>query len=152
MTTITVKVNGIERTAGNLSRLASMLRDRSTPNRAVAAQFYSWTLRNYDSDGSLVGGWAPLAPSTVAQKAKIGKEQMLVRTGTLRNSLIGNGGAFSDGERAGIGSAIPYSIYHEQGTARMPRRQIIPNEEQALEMATRVYEFYVAKATQDANQ
>lgn len=148
MVEIVLRVNGIDKTQANLSRLAGQMRDTTTANRAVATQFASWVGRNYQGEGSLVGGWAPVSASTARRKAKAGKEKILIWSGHLRASIL----PFSDSQRAGIGTEVIYGKYHDEGTSRMPQRRFIPNEAEALEMGTRVYEFYAQKATQDANQ
>lgn len=163
MVEVVLRINGAEKVQANLSHLARQIGDTKTANRAVAIQFYGWTQRNYNSDGSLVGGWKALAPSTVKRKAKLRKEQMLVISGHLRASIVHEGkeqaptfghsdGHFYTGEIAGIGTEVDYGKHHQEGTVRIPQRRFLPNEQEALEMGTRVYEFYVKKAVENANR
>jgi phage gpG-like protein len=146
---IYTRIKGVTQVNAKLSRLGRELgNDLSVPNRAVSVALYGWVMGNFDSQGGKIGGWEPLAPATVARKMVLGKEQMLVISGALRNSFVP--GQFYDARRAGVGSAIPYSIYHEDGNTRMPRRQLLPDEETSVDIAMRVYKFYVDKAVRAA--
>lgn len=146
MVDIYVTVSGHGELNRKLSALASKLRDRAIPNRAIATQLYAWTIDNFDSAGRLVGGWAPLAPATIAEKKRIGKEQPLVRTGALRASLL----PFSDNDRVGIGTPLAYARpLHEGATSRrLPARPIIPGPDVITQMGIKVYEFYISQTKQ----
>lgn len=77
--------------------------------------------------GYASGGWAALADSTVAEKARKGQSPQILRaTGALMDSLIDK---FDPNhiERLSpntltFGSMIPYGGYHQTGTSRMPKR------------------------------
>ena len=145
---ISIKVNGVAKVQGKLTRLAQKLGDLTVPNRAVATQLYSWFIDNFDHDGSLVGGWVPLAPATIRQKDRLGKEKMLVRSGHLRASVL----PFSDAARAGIGSELSYSQTHQLGSSTVPQREILPRDKDVLDIGLRVYQLYVDRATREANK
>jgi hypothetical protein len=90
-------------------------------------------LRWWESNGN--GTWAPLAPSTI--KAKIRKGTF--GRGTLRDTLHLFRTLFqertadsrlrtvSGGLRLQLNTGVPYAIYHQVGTSRMPQRQVIPD-------------------------
>src|SRR5258708_5729701 len=71
--------------------------------------------------------WPPLAPSTIAQKKKLGyvgrisATDPLLRTGEMRDSI--------DGEAFGltgiVGATDEKAVYHELGTAKMPPRRFL---------------------------
>lgn len=75
------------------------------------------------------GSWAPLAPSTVEQKAREGwPPDILVRTGDLRDSLTDPARALEVHlVEATYGTDVSYAGYHQDGTDRMPARQVIPD-------------------------
>ena len=96
--------------------------------------------RRHWMDQSDPGGtaWAPLAESTIARKGRRSGHQaahstILVDTGRLFESLV-IGPASSDSDRIRdvsrtddgaflvFGTSVPYSIFHDEGTARMPAR------------------------------
>lgn len=140
------EVTGEKAVAERIERLAGRLKDLRTPNRAVAVQLYQWTIRNFDQEGGLLGGWIPLRPATVRQKARIGKEKMLVRTGQLRNSLI----SFSSNDNAGIGSALSYAKFHQFGAKNLPQREMLPRRETVNDIGLRVYDFYISQQVRQA--
>lgn len=123
-------------------RVASAVQNRQPANRRASVALYGWIIRDYDQEGGLIGGWAPLAPATVKEKARIGKEKMLVRTGRLRNSFR----SFYDNDVAGAGSDVTYSEFHEEGTARIPKRSMLPPRDVALDIGIKVYDHYIASA------
>jgi phage gpG-like protein len=67
--------------------------------------------------------WRPLSPRTIKRK---GHGIILYETGRLKASLIG---ATGDSVRAvshrGLlfGTEVPYSIFHQDGTSRLPQRE-----------------------------
>lgn len=134
---IRVEVNA-EAALSRFGRLQLAAGNRTVPNRQLSIQLFGWTQRNFQQGGSLqTPTWAPLAPSTLKQKARKGySSQPLVRTGHYRQSFR----PFSDNNQAGVGSEVPYSIYHEQGTAKMPQRAALPPAAVALDYAVRIYE------------
>jgi phage gpG-like protein len=69
-----------------------------------------------------------LAPSTLAEKARLGyPSDILVRTGELRDSLTDPGRAMKIGAtEATYGTDVFYAGYHQDGTTKMPQRQVIP--------------------------
>lgn len=137
--------------ASNLgSALASLersLKDRRVIHRQIGAQFFSWVQRNFDSEGGLrPEPWAPLAPSTVLEKARGGwSPKKLVRTGNLRNSFL----PFSDEDQAGVGArasfGVDYAQVHEEGSddGRVPARPMLPPDDVAMGYVTRIYERFV---------
>lgn len=139
-------LNGDRQFSAKLSALGKKLQDRTLANRALAIQLQSWVFGNYDSEGSKVGGWPALAASTRKYKQRVGKERMMFMTGHLRASLL----SFSDSNKAGIGSQVAYSIFHEKGTANHPRRRILPNAQEATQMAIGVYDFFVKRSIKEA--
>lgn len=85
--------------------------------------------QQFDSEGGHgSGGWAPLAASTVAEKQKRGlNPKILQATERLKESLTRR----FDSEHVErlspdaltFGSLVPYGIFHQTGTSRMPQRQ-----------------------------
>ncbi|CAB4165482.1 Phage virion morphogensis protein [uncultured Caudovirales phage] len=135
-----------------LRQLQGLVGNSDTPNRAIATQLYGWTIRNFNSRGNEANGtpWAPLRPSTVRYKEKIGKQQMLVITGNLRQSFAG----FSDANAAGVGARASafkgsrgdYARYLHEGTIHMPPRNLLPTEKAALDIGIRVYDLFISRA------
>lgn len=123
-------------------RVAGSVANRQPANRRASVALYGWIIRDYDQEGGLIGGWAPLAPSTVKRKAAAGKERMLVWSGRLRNSFR----SFYDNDVAGAGSDVTYSEFHEEGTSRIPQRSMLPPRDVALDIGIEVYDQYIASS------
>jgi phage gpG-like protein len=75
------------------------------------------------------GAWPPLAQSTLEQKSRHGwPSDPLVRTGSLKESLTNPGAAGDKGPmRFSYGTDVEYARYHQEGTTKMPQRQVIPD-------------------------
>lgn len=86
----------------------------------------------YKSQGAADGTpWAPLRPSTLEGRRKgrgsRGSVQPLRDTGTMFQSLTSGGARGSVRKVSSIevvvGTKIPYAVYHQFGTRRMPARK-----------------------------
>lgn len=108
--------------------------------------------------GHTPGGedWAPLAESTIASKgARSGivgpHSTILVDTGRLFESLTLEDGTsdtiWITGDKfITFGTSVPYAIFHETGTSRMPARPAVGiNDNTADQIADAVGEFVVDK-------
>jgi len=102
----------------------------------VADEFYKIEAEQFASEGSAgaSGKWAPL--SALYAKSKIVKfpgKTILRRTDSLFASLTGKeapGAIFRPMEsELQLGSSVPYGIYHQRGTSRMPARKPISMSE-----------------------
>lgn len=130
-----------------LERFARSISDLTPANREASIALYGWTIRNFDRQGGLQGGWAPLAPSTIRQKQRIGKQVPLVRTGALRANFT----SFFSRDNAGVGNQLGYSRFQHEGTATIPSRELLPRRETVLEIGIRVYDQYVRRQVREAN-
>ncbi len=131
-----------------LGRVNAAARDRTVPNRQLGVQLQGWVLRNFQVGGSMQSpSWEPLAESTLQQKQQQGYSTTpLVRTGHLRQSFR----SFYDNDKAGVGSEVPYSQYHETGTAKLPQRAMLPSQAIALDFALRIYERWTDQVARSA--
>jgi len=76
--------------------------------------------RNFVTEGGLVGGWRPLAPSTVRGRIREGyggEHPILQKTGKLRKSFFST---VTD-NRAMVTSRSPYFAFHQ---SRLPRKKL----------------------------
>lgn len=145
----TVSLNEAQLAAATrrLEAFARAMGDMTPANREASIALYGFTLRNFDRQGGLQGGWAPLAESTIRQKQRIGKEQPLVRTGHMRAGFT----SFYSRDNAGVGNEVTYSRYHHEGTSRLPKRELLPSRENVLQIGLKVYGQYVAREARKAN-
>jgi phage gpG-like protein len=75
--------------------------------------------------------WAPRAGAGLAPRSKraMRASPLLVRTGTLRDSLIGPTAPGHveelEAQSLTLGSRVPYALFHQLGTRHMPARPLI---------------------------
>lgn len=130
--------------------------------KAVGLRQLKWVDDNFRSDGGLVGGWKPLSPFTIMMRRN-GSSKPLQDTGILRASFNPKKDSRAltiEGNTVKIGSAVPYASYHEFGTgpiypifkkalgvkdkwalkhtAGIPRRRMLPDQQQAGDIALSV--------------
>lgn len=131
-------------TSDALRRLADKIQNRTTVNKEVAIQIFSWIQRNFQAEGSLNESWAQLSPKYAKWKEKrygIGKK-ILERDGQLRDSY-GNFGY--DNDTATVGTSLLYAPFHELGAPErnLPRRPMLPTIDIATKDAVDVYAHYL---------
>ncbi len=129
-----IAVPGFDAVEVKLTRFQEYLHDlRDFWRHYFAPAFYRQLERNYETEGSMVGGWAPLSPRYQAWKATAAPGRGILQfTGRLQRSLTwegdqpGEGGIFI-AERAYVvlGTSVPYSQYHQLEGSRLPRRSVL---------------------------
>lgn len=129
-----------------LRELSARVKDRSKPAKQLAVQLYGDTLRNFNTNGALFkNNWPQLAISTQHYKSSRGWYVMLVRTGTLRQGFY----QYSTQNYAAVGNKVPYASFHETGTRRMPRRQIMPSVDWAATRGVQVFSEYLKSSVKE---
>lgn len=146
---VTISLNEVQLAAmtRRLEGFASAMRDPTTANREASIALYGFTIRNFDRQGAFQGGWAPLAPSTIKQKQRLGKEVPLVRSGAMRAAFT----SFYSRDNAGVGNELSYSRFHHEGASRLPQRTLLPDRENTLKIGLKVYGQYVEREARKAN-
>lgn len=146
---VSVVMNDTQLAAANrrLEGFARAMADLTPANREASIALYGFTIRNFDRQGALQGGWTPLAESTLKQKARIGKEQPLVRSGHMRAGFT----SFYSRDNAGVGNEVTYSRFHHEGTGRLPQRELLPRRDVVLQIGLKVYGNYVEREALKAN-
>lgn len=123
---IVLEVLGDVELARKLVRFAGRANNVRPVLESLAHDFLSIERAQFKSEGARgSGGWAPLAPSTVAKRGSA--HPILFETGALYDSLTkpGNKGAVRNITADGmtVGTTVPYARFHQHGTGRMPRRR-----------------------------
>lgn len=103
--------------------------------RQCAVFLDQWVQRNFQGEGSRIGGWKPFkyggriirkkgakAQSIENRRYIDGSAKLLQDTGALRHSFL----PFIRKGVAGIGSELPYSKPHEDGMKGLPQRRLLP--------------------------
>jgi phage gpG-like protein len=108
---ITVKVNNMARVRAMVDRLGRKAQGRRDLHARWAVLAMNWINKNFQTEGGLVGGWAPLRPGTLANRRK-GSGRILQDTGELRQSFVPRWTS----ESATVGSPLKRALWHEKGT------------------------------------
>jgi phage gpG-like protein len=101
---------------------------------------------NFATNGLPVGGWKPLDAKYAAWKSiRFPGAPTMVRTGALMESLtttpLVQNETLTSFE---IGTAIPYARFHQTGTFKMPKRQVVYEPVGFAEFASGIVANYVA--------
>jgi phage gpG-like protein len=122
-----------------LAGFKGALADNAPALRAIADDFRETIAQQFASEGRAEGTPWPARKSSrgVGTTRRVARTRrpdqigtpLLVRTGALRDSLIGPGAAAhveeNDGSSLTLGSRLPYAMFHQVGTRHMPARPII---------------------------
>lgn len=116
--------------------------------------------RIFDTEGAYINQpWAPLRPSTVAIKNRLGRGEMgiLRRFNTLWASLVKRsapqGYRIVRPQSLTIGTSVPYAAKHQQGdpSTHLPQRKIAPSPDEIpaplLAEWSTLMERYIVKGT-----
>ena len=107
MTTIRIDVNNLDAQAAALS----FALNKQALLKGIGEIGLSWVNKNFEGEGSMVGGWVDLEPNTIAGRRK-GSSAILQDTGNLRDSFDYE----ISGDTVRIGTKVEYASYHEFGT------------------------------------
>lgn len=120
---------GMAALAVSANRFADEVSDfRPFWNGPFKAFWYEERRRDFATEGRATGSaWAPLSPAYAKWKSEhFPGKAILTRSGQLRASLEGpsaDGSVWRDEPKAlTVGTTVPYGIYHQTGTRRMPQR------------------------------
>jgi phage gpG-like protein len=83
--------------------------------------------QHFESHGE--GAWPPLKAETLIEKSRKGyPPDPLIATGDMFNSLLSPGSGVDKGPMSmSWGTLADYAQYHQEGTTKMPMRQVIPD-------------------------
>lgn len=125
---VDVDVRGAKETIAYLQGMKVRMDDHRVPFAGAREILSSANAANFASNGLPVGGWAPLDTEYAAWKAtRFPGAPPLVQEGQLFRSLVAlSGGVNSIGRTtAEFGTNIKYAKFHQYGTSKMPKREIV---------------------------
>lgn len=142
-----IEVTGVPETVDALDVVGSRASDMTPVWPAVYESFLKGEEGRFDAEGP---GWAPLAESTLAEKARMGyPPNILVATGALKASLtkalaqgavyrplpssLEMGTDYRSPKQRGAWAGTALGAFHQYGTTRMPARPIIDAEDTYVE-------------------
>lgn len=127
-----MEVDGVPQVARVLGVKADAVKDLRPVWDDIADDFRKREGQLWASEGSVqgMGGWVPLNPKYAAWKAANGfGNKILVKAGRLRASMTDPTSSDHIQHKTPtgleIGTFVPYAIYHQRGTSKMPRRPIV---------------------------
>lgn len=132
------EIDGIQEMDRAFNRISEEVDDLRSLWPAVSREILQIEVEQFESQGSAgaSGKWAALSPAYAKYKAvKFPNQPLLRATGSIFEALTNPDapGAVFRPERTDltIGTSIPYAIYHQRGTGRMPaRKPYSPSESQ----------------------
>ena len=89
-----------------------------------------WVQKNFMNEGDPVGGWAPLAPATIAARRKGKKKSQSTKILQDNGDLRRNWSHIITNKYGKLRSDVLYGKYHQDGTSRIPQRRILPTAEE----------------------
>lgn len=138
-----VEISGVPEAAGRLDAIAERATDLDPVIEGIHQAFMALEKARFDAEGP---GWAPLAPSTVAAKARKGQsDRILVATGAMEASFetagaeghvfdvvptgdgltVEMGSEYRSPTQSGRWKQTALGAFHQAGTIRMPARPVI---------------------------
>lgn len=134
-----------------LLRVGAYARDASPAFAAIADLLMEETKAQFATEGSHAsGGWKPLQPATVAEKARHGmRPEILQRTGSLLDSLTVKGDSNMileiHPDSLTFGSRLPYADIHQKGSPKtnLPRRPPLAFTESAKRAVVKVLQRWI---------
>jgi len=133
------------------SRFTEDVKDFSEPLQEMVDDFHKVIEpKQFSSEGSRGShGWARLSTDYGAWKAKnYPGRKILVLTGLMQESLFGeNPWAIEEVKplEMTVGTKLPFALYHQQGTTKMPARPVIDLTESDKTRWTKFVQAYVVK-------
>lgn len=146
---LSFETSGVKQIDRELIRIGAYAGDVSPALKAIVGVMRDETRKQFNTEGGHAsGGWAPLAPSTVAAKRRGGyRPEILRRTDALMRSLTVAGDPNEVVEigkqELTFGSRLPYADLHQTGTHRMPKRPPLQFTEEAKRTIVKVLQRYV---------
>lgn len=152
MVEVRIETLGAERFVRGFNRFEAEMRDLREPFGVIAEDFAETAERNFGAVGT-PEKWAPLSPEYAKWKAKVRPgRQILVFDGKMYESLRGVRTGFGpdtvrdiQAQRAEFGTTVPYAIFHQTGTRKMPRRKPVQLTDQDKRRWARVIHEWAVK-------
>jgi phage gpG-like protein len=149
MVIISFEVWGDKQVERELLRLSHAAADMRPAGKRFMEYMRSVERSQFDSEGRTgSGGWAPLKPSTVANKAARGLDPRILRaTDRLRRSLTNKTSPDHieeiNADSFVFGSRVPYGRYHQKGTRRMPQRRPVELSERNRRAVVKIIQSHL---------
>lgn len=126
--------------------IVKKMNDRKVINARAVTVVDAWIQKNFQQEGRLAveGGWKPLSARTLLERRKGKKShghKILQDTGTLK----GRWKHRWTSRYAKIQSMVDYAMKHHLGKGHIPKRPILPTNEQIWPKLERLYKDWIRK-------
>jgi hypothetical protein len=140
------------------------LKERSVVNHEAVIVLDRWIQKNFQGEGDLSGGWAPLAPSTIARRlaekrtvaatkarSAQGRPSASIKILQDRGWLRSRWKHFFNASIGKITSAVDYGDYHDSDKPRkhLPQRKILPRKKDVMDQLMKLYGHFVKTSLGD---
>lgn len=157
MIQFTAEVDGLETVSRAFNRVDQFISDFRNIWPAVIEEFYKIESEQFGSEGSqgASGHYAALSKPYERFKAiHFPGKPILQATGALKDSLTGPDALDSilrpEADQLTIGTGLPYAIWHQRGTGRMPSRPPIAMNEDSKRRLQKAIQIGLVKFTRQA--
>jgi phage gpG-like protein len=148
-----IEADGVEQVSTNLKEFGDRATDAKPAMQKVRSIMEEGIARNFETSGSYLGeAWAPLAPGTLARKARLGQgSRILVATDAMGEALTGGRGRRGSATKtmARAGTNVWYSVFAQAGTkgaghgASAPKRRVVGLTQRDATKSIRIIEKFV---------
>lgn len=133
MSVIVLQIRGDQALIAGFRGIERAVNDQRDAITEIGTQGLGLMTKRFERAGP---GWRQLAQSTEAKKARRsgGPSRILVDSGRLLGSFrrgAGDNVNRVEALRGEFGSSVPYGIFHQEGTRRTPKREIVPMDLEA---------------------
>jgi phage gpG-like protein len=138
------EIKGDEILSRRLRGLSTKIKDFRTPLQKSATLLLKDIRLNFETEGGMVGGWAPLKPATIEGRLRegYGASPILHRSGRYKRSFKGEIGR----NKLVIDAfGVEYHKYHQSPDprTRLPRRRTLFLREQSKREIVRNFQEYI---------
>ena len=148
---LTINLTGIKEWQALTQDMIARAQDLSPVFEVMHEAWVTEMIEQFNTEGAYYDGekWEALNPEYAKRKLKkYGPLPILIRTGRLIKSFIGEGGEHVKIIRpdyAEFGSSVPYAQWHQKGTDKMPQRREIKATDQLKQVGFRSAVKYILK-------
>jgi phage gpG-like protein len=148
---LTIETLGEAAVDRTLSRFEGNLDDLTPAWEDIDQTLINASVKQFRSQGAYgSGGWTPLAPSTLAKKARLGQDHRILQaTRRLKNSLTRRESSehllITTPQDMHWGTTVPYARIHQDGAANLPQRRVVQLPEGGRREVVRVLQRHIVQ-------
>lgn len=137
-------VVGADKVDAKLTKIGKKIHNPRAFYKRTTIYLDRWVMDNLKGEGSKVGGWTPFKIggrfTGKGDNRKFDSSAKLLQdTGKLRASLRHQ----STMKGAKVFTRLRYAVVHDQGSGRLPKRQLIPKWQQVRNPVMKILQKYV---------